>query len=225
MAQNPWATSQWTWLSGNSTVPANGTYGIKGLPSIDNYPGSRYGASTALDSASNCIYVFGGSTISAAIVSGYLNDLWMYNINTAQWTWLSGNTTAVYGVYGTKGVPSTNNYPGSRTGHSMVFDASLNCLYMYGGIGFAQGISGPSGALIFMISSASFSVGIIRASERFVDVQHQQHRMDMAFGKHHNQYLWRIRPGLQKLSRQSIELSRRLRSSEEVHICLWGCRI
>ena len=47
---------------------------------------------------------------------------------------MSGSsTTGAAGVYGTKGVPSVNNFPGSRRAHSMVFHPSMNCLFVFGG--------------------------------------------------------------------------------------------
>jgi len=62
----------------------------------------------------------------------------MYNISSAQWTWVSGNNTAnSLGVYGSKGIPSVNSYPGGRFSHSMVFDSTLYCLYVFGGYGSA----------------------------------------------------------------------------------------
>jgi hypothetical protein len=37
----------------------------------------------------------------------------MFNISSSEWTWVSGsNTDDVFGAYGTKGVPSVNNFPG-----------------------------------------------------------------------------------------------------------------
>ena len=75
---------------------------------------------------------------SFKFIKGYLNDLWMFNITSQMWTWVSGNNTAnAVGVYGTKGVSSANNYPGSRYGHSMVLHPSLNCLFVFGGEGYA----------------------------------------------------------------------------------------
>jgi hypothetical protein len=58
----------------------------------------------------------------------------MYNITSNVWTWVSGNSTiGANGVYGTKGVASVNNYPGSREAHSMVVHPSMNCLFVFGG--------------------------------------------------------------------------------------------
>ena len=51
---------------------------------------------------------------------------------------MSGNNTVTaVGVYGRIGVPSANNYPGSRNGHSMVFHPSMNCFFVFGGYGRA----------------------------------------------------------------------------------------
>ena len=54
--------------------------------------------------------------------------------DTAMWTWISGsNSVNVAAVYGTKGVPSLNNHPGSRRGSAMVFHPSMNFLFLFGG--------------------------------------------------------------------------------------------
>jgi hypothetical protein len=67
----------------------------------------------------------------------------MYNISSNEWTWVSGSKTInVYGVYGTKGVPSVNNFPGVRRDHSIVFHPSMNCLFVFGGSGRAASNQG-----------------------------------------------------------------------------------
>ena len=67
-----------------------------------------------------------------------MNDLWMFDITSRIWTWVSGSDTVdAAGVYGTKGVPSVNNYHGGREHHSMIFHSSLNCLFAFGGTGYA----------------------------------------------------------------------------------------
>jgi hypothetical protein len=59
--------------------------------------------------------------------------------DNSAWSWFSGNTTLnVPGVYGSKGIPSPNNYPGGRDAHSMVFDAVRNCIYVFGGRGYPE---------------------------------------------------------------------------------------
>ena len=67
-------------------------------------------------------------------MKGYLNDLWKYS--NGSWTWISGNkTVSVFGVYGTKGVPSPSNYPGSRYSPAASID-SLGSFWIFGGYGF-----------------------------------------------------------------------------------------
>jgi N-acetylneuraminic acid mutarotase len=157
------SSNVWTWLAGNNTINALGVYGTKGVASVHNYPGSRDDHSMVFDPIQNCIYIFGGygyaqstgmtffNSIHTHINVGWLNDLWMFNISSVQWTWLSGNRTAgIRGAYGTKGIPSVNNYPGARDGHSMVFDPVVNCFYVFGGFGYDQTTLGR--AILFCIS-------------------------------------------------------------------------
>lgn len=69
-------------------------------------------------------------------VNDLLSDMWKYNPTSNEWTWVSGS--AGYNqnaVYGTKGVPDKNNFPGGRHSATTWADASGN-LYMYGGYGY-----------------------------------------------------------------------------------------
>jgi hypothetical protein len=75
----------------------------------------------------------------------------MYNISSGQWTWLSGNNTVdVRSVYGSRRIPSPTNYPGSREAHSMVFDDTINCIYVFGGNGYAQTTPAGESTLLFV---------------------------------------------------------------------------
>jgi hypothetical protein len=71
-----------------------------------------------------------------SIVLGYVQDVWMYEVGSSQWASLSGY---LYpddpGFYGTKGIPSINNYPGSRVYSSMVFIPGSSSFIMIGGFG------------------------------------------------------------------------------------------
>jgi hypothetical protein len=144
--------STWTWLSGSENGAVGGVYGTKGIPSINNYPSGRCCHSMVFDPTLNCVYVFGGegyaqsgtygesTSLSRHNIPalGQVNDLWRFNISNNQWTWLSGsNVVDVNGVSGTKGVPSVDNYPGSRLEHSMIFDSAVNCIYIFGGWGYS----------------------------------------------------------------------------------------
>jgi hypothetical protein len=91
----------WTWVSGNNTANVNGNYGTKGIPNANNYPGGRNEAVSSEDILGN-MWLFGGTSGGTS----FFNDLWVFNITTNVWTWVSGNNTVnVHGKYGTKGFP------------------------------------------------------------------------------------------------------------------------
>ena len=67
-------------------------------------------------------------------MKGLLNDLWKYS--NGEWIWISGNNTVnVVGVYGTQGIPSTSNYPGSRDFMGFGID-SFGSIWIFGGLGY-----------------------------------------------------------------------------------------
>jgi N-acetylneuraminic acid mutarotase len=124
---NP-STNEWTWISGSSTITADGfqpgVYGTLGTPASGNIPGSRAAALTWSDSSGN-LWLFGGIGLDSAGNSGYLNDMWQFNTSTNQWTWMGGSnvlncagvpTGNCYqqGVYGTLGVSAAGNIPTGR---------------------------------------------------------------------------------------------------------------
>ena len=133
-------SQEWTWISGNNTVDVNGVYGTKGVPSSTKFPGSRRKSIAWKDGSGN-LWLFGG-TGYAESGTGYLNDLWRYNIISQQWTWMDGSKSAnANGVYGTKGVPSGSNYPGSRFNMVPWTDADGNW-WLFGGQGYAESGTG-----------------------------------------------------------------------------------
>ena len=128
------ATSMWTWLGGKqvengSSIPA--TYGTKGVASPSNDPGGRTQAATWTDKAGH-LWLFSGDQQP--------NDMWEYDPASNEWTWVSGgNDTACdgsgcLGVYGTLGVASPDNTPGTRIG-AITWTAGDGTLWMYGGTG------------------------------------------------------------------------------------------
>ena len=52
--------STWTWISGSNTINQLGVYGTKGNASIENVPGSRFGAVGWFDSVKQELWLFGG---------------------------------------------------------------------------------------------------------------------------------------------------------------------
>jgi N-acetylneuraminic acid mutarotase len=124
----------YTWVKGDAFPDQPGVYGTKGVSSPTNLPGGRTGAATYTDVAGN-LWMFGGLAVDVTSYFSNMNDLWKYSVNTNQWTWISGDSLADgKAMYGTPGISSPTNLPGSRAGASMLGDASGN-LWLYGGVG------------------------------------------------------------------------------------------
>ena len=172
---NP-TTHVWTFVSGGSTNLANqkGTYGTQGTASSSNVPGGRQEAVGWADANGN-LWLFGGEgQDSAGTANGILNDLWMYNIASKQWTWVTGsnmanqtgdyeaqpivgpvNTTAAAGTCGLavgnaplncSAVSTTGAGPGSRWGASAWTDKAGN-FWLFGGWGLDSTATNGNGAL------------------------------------------------------------------------------
>ncbi|AEV96900.1 hypothetical protein A4D02_18970 [Niastella koreensis] len=132
------STGNWTWVSGDNSTNNQGVYGTKGTAAATNKPGSRYGQVEWTD-ASGHFWIFGGYGYDGAGNKGYLNDLWMYNPATGNWTWVSGdNTRNNAGVYGTKGTAAAANKPGGREYPAGWIDGSGN-FWVFGGYGDDSG--------------------------------------------------------------------------------------
>ena len=126
---------QWTWMSGDNTVGTAPVYGTKGVPSIDNKPGSRTGAASWTDAGGN-LWLFGGTSSNNPF--GYRNDLWKYNTATNEWTWVGGaDVTNNSGVYGPKNISSQAYLPCSRMGATNWTDVEGN-FWIFGGEGMIQ---------------------------------------------------------------------------------------
>ncbi|MBA2250727.1 MAG: hypothetical protein H0W12_11120 [Chitinophagaceae bacterium] len=127
-------SKQWTWIKGDSATNIPGIYGIPGTPATANKPGCRASSISWTDSIGD-LWLYGGNGFAASGSSGFLNDLWKYNIASKQWTWEKGDTsTGILGVYGTKGTPSSSNKPGCRSDGVSWTDHAGN-LWLFGGNG------------------------------------------------------------------------------------------
>jgi hypothetical protein len=123
--------NQWAWIGGSNVTNDNGVYGYKGVEDSSNHPGCR--TTVASWMSNDYVYIFGGWGRSWSGATGYLNDLWRYNISTDLWAWMSGeNYTNSPGSYGTKGIFSTTNEPSSRRHGVSCVDINTN-LYLFGG--------------------------------------------------------------------------------------------
>src|SRR5690606_29819892 len=97
----------------------------KGVTSPENYFSARRRVASVYSATRNKFYIFGGygygiNGITDFLIifylykgeSGYLNDLWEYEISKNQWTWLSGSkTTNAPAVMHEKGIPHPENTP------------------------------------------------------------------------------------------------------------------
>ncbi|MEO5947375.1 MAG: kelch repeat-containing protein, partial [Chitinophagaceae bacterium] len=136
---NP-TTNQWTWMKGDKIRNQNGIYGTITTPDLANKPGSRRDAISWIDATGN-LWLFGGSGYGETNF-GSLNDLWRYSPATNQWTWIKGDKgTNINGTYGTLGLASIANKPGSRHRATSWKDASGN-FWLMGGSAYAETSSG-----------------------------------------------------------------------------------
>lgn len=128
-------TLEWTWMSGDTDIDRPGVYGIKGVSSPSNVPGARLSARSGSDPAGR-LWLFGGQGYDSEGRYNTLNDLWRFDLDTLEWTWVSGSDVIDQpGVYGTMGVSSPSNVPGARGASMSWFDAGGN-FWLFGGLGF-----------------------------------------------------------------------------------------
>lgn len=132
------ATNLWLWEGGSNGSNQVGNYGIQGIATNTNIPGSRYSA-FAWEFNNKFIMMGGSGFGNNASSTGFLNDLWEYKPSTNMWTWLKGSfATEQGGNYGTQGVYNISNIAGARTAGS-TFSAN-NKLYLFGGFGYGSGV-------------------------------------------------------------------------------------
>jgi N-acetylneuraminic acid mutarotase len=87
---------------------------------------------TWTDSKNN-LWLFGGEGYGKEDIFGNLNDLWRFDTNINEWTWITGsNQINQVSHYGQKGVESVNNVLGARSG-GMTWIDNGNYLYLFGG--------------------------------------------------------------------------------------------
>lgn len=128
------STREWTWVAGSEVAGQAGVYGTKGLADPSNVPGGRSFAVSFRDPAGR-LWLFGGAGYDSAGDNLFLNDLWMFDPATCQWTWAGGSDlSAEIGIYGIKGEGDPANRPGARySAVSWVDDAGA--VWLFGGYG------------------------------------------------------------------------------------------
>jgi len=136
-------------MGGGSTgvnySPRPGVYGTLGTPDAGNIPGGRADAVSWTDNSGN-FWLFGGMGTDAIGSMGVLNDLWEFNSETIQWTWMGGSSTVgsncalvsycgQSGIYGTLYTFAAGNLPGGRSNAVKWTDSNGN-LWLFGGYGY-----------------------------------------------------------------------------------------
>ena len=72
------STSQWTWMKGSTSIGQSGAYGVQGVASLSNTPGSRESSAGGADKDGN-LWLFGGENCTSTSCL-YWNDLWRYTV-------------------------------------------------------------------------------------------------------------------------------------------------
>ena len=122
----------WTWMSGSNIVNQVGVYGEKGVANESNVPGAREGAAVWFDSSRQQFWLFGG--YNYITTESYYNDMWVYRVNNATWTWVSGSDTEnQMSTKEDKDVASAYFIPPSRAYHFVWYDNSTHQVWMFGG--------------------------------------------------------------------------------------------
>jgi gliding motility-associated-like protein len=138
--------NQWTWVSGSNVVNQIGNYGVQGQSNPANVPGGRFHCNGWVDQQGT-IYLFGGmgyATDPSNFGVEKLNDLWKFDTQTSEWTWLKGsNSNNELSVYGSLIVPDPVNTPGARYGY-MTW-ANDKGLWLFGGLGYPGSAEQPFG--------------------------------------------------------------------------------
>ncbi|MBB1284478.1 T9SS type A sorting domain-containing protein [Flavisolibacter sp. BT320] len=126
-------TNEWTWVSGGQ-----GHFVFSQSATGGSSPGPRRGALSWTDK-DGYLWLMGG--YGRERYYALYNDFWRFNPATLKWTWMGGGLVYGGGMaggfqtyidprYGTKGVPSTENFPApqghsSNTYGSTIFDPDL----------------------------------------------------------------------------------------------------
>jgi len=141
---NP-STSEWVWMGGSNTINQASVNGTLGIPSAKNVPGGLYEGVGWTDSSGH-LWLRGGLGYDASGILGYPDDLWEFDPSAGDWTWMDGSSTlgslctngvlcGQAGVYGTLGMPASENLPGSRSGALSWTDNSGN-RWLFFGLGY-----------------------------------------------------------------------------------------
>jgi len=127
------STNEWTWMKGSTQGYQLGNYGTIQVSSPGNEPGNRYEFNTGWTGENNDLWMFGGESQQVGSIN--LSDVWKYDLSLNEWTWMQGAAASAgyqSAVYGTQGVSSPLNTPGSRSVYCVSKDVAGK-FWMFGG--------------------------------------------------------------------------------------------
>ena len=129
------ATSTWTWVSGSNSFDETPSYETRGVPSGTSLPGGRNGSASWVGNDGN-LWLFGGYGLDDIDFYWWMNDLWKFDTETNEWTWVAGPSYGGNsGVYGILAEGDVDNIPGSKVNPSAFRDPDGN-FWLFGGSEF-----------------------------------------------------------------------------------------
>lgn len=101
------------------------------VESPTNIPMARFAHTWTPLNSSNGFLMFGGTTLA----SGYLNDIWRFNVTTRNWAWIIGSATTgnQAAIRGTVGVSGPANVPAGTYGAEADMAYGTDKMYMFAG--------------------------------------------------------------------------------------------
>ena len=134
--------NQWTWVSGSNVANQNGVYGTQTVEAASNVPGARWGPVGWADSNGDLMFFGGwGYGSNLTLGTGFLNDIWEYDLTNKQWIWWKGSTDVDQsGIYIPQFMTANyvNNVVGARRGAARWLPPYLtdDYVWMFGGEGY-----------------------------------------------------------------------------------------
>jgi N-acetylneuraminic acid mutarotase len=153
-------TGFWAWISGNNVANQNGVYGTQAISNATlneaatSVPGARWGSTGWVSPDNGNLFLFGGFGYGSNTTqpTGFLNDVWEYDLSTGQWIWWKGSidvndpSTYITAPINFFQLSYTNNHVGARRGAACWLPDSRGFVHCFGGEGYAAA-GGPYGHL------------------------------------------------------------------------------
>ena len=139
-------TGFWAWESGSNMANQNGIYGTQAVSNATtnaaatSVPGARWGAAGWVSPDNGNLFLVAGFGYGSNSTqpTGFLNDVWEYDLSSGQWIWWKGSTdvnqtsTYITSPVNFFQLNYTNNSVGARRGAARWLPDSLGNVYMFG---------------------------------------------------------------------------------------------